>query len=198
MNKLVALGAGAALSLLASTANAAFLSGSFATGQSPGSAVAAVDAASAPTTLDVATGLDFTASATPGFVGSNFIVVGGLGDFAALGGLLGTLADFQFSPALSPSPLDPLWSVGGFTFIADSVSVDDQDANTLTLRAIGKISDGAGGADDTPGIWDFSLNQTSGSLSFSFSTATNVPEPATLALFGAGLLGLGMVRRRKA
>ena len=33
---------------------------------------------------------------------------------------------------------------------------------------------------------------------FTFGTATSVPEPGTLALFGLGLLGIGAARRRKA
>ncbi len=37
-------------------------------------------------------------------------------------------------------------------------------------------------------------------LSFSFTNTTSsaVPEPTTLALFGAGLIGLGLMKRRKA
>ena len=34
-------------------------------------------------------------------------------------------------------------------------------------------------------------------LNFSASTSTRVPEPVTLALFGAGLLGLGFIYRRR-
>jgi hypothetical protein len=194
MNKFVALGVGAAFSLLASAANAAMLDGAFATSQSVGSTVAAVDAGNTSTTLGLATGLDFTA----GGDGYNFQVTGALGDFLGLIGQFGTLTDFQFSPSLSPSPLDPLWAVAGFEFVADSVTVVLQNDNALVLRAVGTIEDTNGVYDDTPGIWDFTLNQTGQLLSFSFSTATNVPEPATLALFGAGLLGLGMLRRRAA
>jgi hypothetical protein len=42
------------------------------------------------------------------------------------------------------------------------------------------------------------VNGTAGSSSvINFQTASAVPEPATLAIFGLGLAGLGLMRRRK-
>jgi len=56
----------------------------------------------------------------------------------------------------------------------------------------------------TSGTWDISSDgwiadgKASGLSHFSFWTTAAVPEPAVIALFGVGLLGLGFARRRKA
>lgn len=47
--------------------------------------------------------------------------------------------------------------------------------------------------EDTVGKWSIA----GGSNSFSFSTGLNVPAPASVALIGLGLLGLGVVRNRR-
>jgi hypothetical protein len=54
------------------------------------------------------------------------------------------------------------------------------------------------GFDDTSGHWTFSTQSTGGTVEFTWSSSTvAVPEPATLALIGAGLASAGLLRRRK-
>lgn len=165
---------------LGSSAHAAMITGDIGFG----GVFTPTDDAFNPVALEDATAIDF---------GFNFVLLA-TEDFGGLAGNLVDLKDFSF---VSFSPVDPLWSIGGFSFALDSVDIDTQNAKTLSLFGTGVISHA--GFDDTTGSWNFT-GQPAGSTSFSFSAgsgAVAVPEPSIIALFGLGLLGLGFARRRK-
>jgi hypothetical protein len=133
-------------------------------------------------------------------IGNTATVIDGSqgGDFV---GLMGStfFADIDF--ATPGTPIDPLWGpFAGFRFTLDSVSVVTQTASVLGLTGDGTMF--GDGLDPTPFQWDFSGQQTGSTLTFSTTTAeipngTAVPVPATLSLLGAGLIGLGLLARRR-
>ncbi|MEJ0068067.1 MAG: PEP-CTERM sorting domain-containing protein, partial [Pseudomonadota bacterium] len=78
--------------------------------------------------------------------------------------------------------------LSGLSFSLAGVTVSDLHFST----------DGLGGSSFSGSTWRDPEDTTSHLFLTADFTATAVPEPATLGLFGASLIGLGVVRRRRA
>jgi hypothetical protein len=158
----------------------------------------AVDIFGVPTTIALATGIDFGGWFAGAGASDNTMFVNTASlDFFSLIGTIGTINNFQFSPA--STPVIPLWlsSAGAFSFDMNSLSVTQHDSDEIGITGTG-ILHGVG-YDDTVGTWLFTAQGDTGLGTFSWSsTATPVPEPATMLLFGTGIASLaGVIRRRR-
>ena len=157
-----------------------------------------INASGAEVAIPDATGIDFNGW-VQGQEENTFLVSTRTGDFEVLAaGAIGEITSFQFNAF---TPVDPLWSVGGFAFVMDSwdYNVDSIKAGGpyLDIYGVGTVS--GNGFDPTPGDWSFT-GQGADSANFSWSASTSsspVPEPATMLLFGTGLMGLAAVGRRR-
>ena len=131
---------------------------------------------------------------------SDALVLGGnSGDFASFAvGTPVVMASYTFDPS---TITNGLWSVNGFTFNLLSSTVVSRSATFLSVSGTGIIT-GPPGFDPTPGIWAFTSQNAGGQPGMSFSFSANshagaVPDGGmTLALLGAGLMGLAAFRAK--
>ena len=119
--------------------------------------------------------------------------------FTAVGQSVTMTQPWVFDPS---TPLNNLWSVGGFTFNLASSTIAAQTSSFLAIEGQGTIVGNSFTA--TPGIWRFTTQAPSAMGVFSFSASTEaMPSPvpdggATVTLLGLSLAGLAVLRRKLA
>jgi hypothetical protein len=153
-------------------------------------------------TLASATAIDSFGGATIVSGGANLPT----GSYAGLAGTAVTMTSegFTFSPSLSPSPIDSLWSftVAGITYDFDLLTATGVFENgSLDLSGTGTLQ--ITGDPNTAGTWTLDINGGGDGDNFNFDAnsevISSVPDGGSTAIMlGAGLSGFALLRRKKA
>jgi|GraSoiStandDraft_24_1057298.scaffolds.fasta_scaffold173458_1 hypothetical protein len=155
-------------------------------------------------------GIAFTGAATPDnsnltqasqiTFGATTVDGDGWGSFENI--LDGTSVNMYSPLKINPVdlPNEALWTVGGFSLMLTSLTVDTahSSANALLLSGIGTLS--GNGFEDTPGDWQATITTAGSPATFSWSAISgpveSVPDNGeTAILLGSGLIVMGVVGR---
>lgn len=151
-------------------------------------------------TLANATAIDSFGGSTTVSGGANLPT----GTYAGLAGTAVTMTaeGFNFSPGLSPSPINDLWSFtsGGITYNFNLLSASSVFANgSLDLSGTGTLQ--VTGYQNTTGTWTLDVNGGGDGDNFNFDANNEVSTPvpdgsSTALLLGGSLSGIGLLSRK--
>ena len=150
--------------------------------------------------------LNFSGQSTCNATSCSFgtvIATSGTGSFSSFN--FGTPATFNtltYSPFTTQQVYTSTSTAGLTTTFTVTSQASQSTTTTANLTSYNVTDLGFAtltGFDNTPGSFTFTANQ-SGAIQGSFSTTTTVaavPEPVSMAVLGASLVGLGFIRRRR-
>lgn len=184
-------------------ASAAPISGSFSLASFSGTYIGGSQTAATATGLDFGTA--FSGSGNGYGTNGTAIVGNATGSFSSFNDTFASISDIALGTTANPYLTNPFVSFGN-----NSLSMNFSNA-ALTRSALGTSITVTGAATFTDGnpadtsIGVFTLatssqNGMSSDVKFTFTSnasTTAVPEPVSLTLLGASLVGFGMIRRRR-
>lgn len=131
---------------------------------------------------------DIVTFTNPGFV------FAGSGSYAGLSGSATLVSSLNDTPGKFITPVVFFQGPDGSELDLDSITSSVVNGNTLTIQGTGTLE--LDGFTSTEGVFTITSSQNEVSV-FEATAAAATPEPASLALFGTGLLGIVGIARRK-